>query len=375
MPSPSSVLAPPRHNASGDLAATPAAYEGTVSRVTGSDVFVVLPAFSRTREFGPCVLPTGGTIPSVGDAVWVVFSDEREPVVIAGVAFPSGGGGGASDASTTVKGVTKLSVAPAVASNPIAAGTNDGRLSDQRVPTDGSVTAAKVNGSLKPSGTAATGDEALRALGSGATQAAAGDDSRFPTTGQKNALAGTAGTPGATNQYVTTQDARLSDARTPTAHGHPIAEVTNLQAALDGKVDEALLDAKGDLIVASAADTPARIGVGGDGQVLTADAAQASGVKWATPSGGAADVKQATIDFGSAPRHEGEFTVVDAAISAASQITGSVAFEASTGKDADEATMDPLSLQFQPGSGQFTVHVAALHGRVYGTFKINYVAG
>ncbi len=33
-----------------------------------------------------------------------------------------------SDASTTVKGVTKLSVAPAVAANPIAVGTNDGRI-------------------------------------------------------------------------------------------------------------------------------------------------------------------------------------------------------------------------------------------------------
>jgi len=36
-----------------------------------------------------------------------------------------------SDASTTVKGVTKLSVAPASANDPIAAGTNDGRIPTQ----------------------------------------------------------------------------------------------------------------------------------------------------------------------------------------------------------------------------------------------------
>ncbi len=49
-------------------------------------------------------------------------------------AVPSGGGGG-SDASATAKGIAKLSVAPAVATDPIAAGTNDTRLSDARTPT------------------------------------------------------------------------------------------------------------------------------------------------------------------------------------------------------------------------------------------------
>lgn len=83
--------------------------------------------------------------------------------------------------------------------------SDDARLTDQRTPLDGSVTAAKVNGALKPSGSAAAGDEALRALGGGGTQAAAGNDSRFPTAGQKNALTGTDGTPGSGNEYVTKQ--------------------------------------------------------------------------------------------------------------------------------------------------------------------------
>jgi hypothetical protein len=51
-------------------------------------------------------------------------------------------------------------------------------------------------------------------------------------------------------------------------------------------IQNAIVDAKGDLIAATAADTPARLAVGTNGQVLTADSSEATGMKWAAVSAG-----------------------------------------------------------------------------------------
>ena len=59
-----------------------------------------------------------------------------------------------------------------------------------------------------------------------------------------------------------------------------------LTAADMGAIPASIIDAKGDLLVGTAADTAARLGVGTDGQVLTADSAETSGVKWAAAAGG-----------------------------------------------------------------------------------------
>ena len=47
-----------------------------------------------------------------------------------------------------------------------------------------------------------------------------------------------------------------------------------------------IIDAKGDLIGGTAADTAARLAVGSNGQVLTADSAETTGMKWAAASAG-----------------------------------------------------------------------------------------
>ena len=64
-------------------------------------------------------------------------------------------------------------------------------------------------------------------------------------------------------------------------------------------IQNAIVDAKGDLISATAADTPARLAVGTNGQVLTADSAESTGMKWATAaSGGMTEIASGTVTGG-----------------------------------------------------------------------------
>lgn len=51
-------------------------------------------------------------------------------------------------------------------------------------------------------------------------------------------------------------------------------------------IQNSIIDAKGDIIGATGADTPARLAVGTNGQILTADSTAATGIKWADPASG-----------------------------------------------------------------------------------------
>lgn len=125
-----------------------------------------------------------------------------------------------------------------------------------------------------------------------------------------NAL-GTAANTAATD-YATAEQG--TDARTPTAHANThtngtddiqnatatqkglatAAQIAKLDAItgtntgdqdLSTLIPKSLVDAKGDLVTATADNTPARLAVGTNGHVLTADSAEATGMKWAAAVG------------------------------------------------------------------------------------------
>jgi len=57
--------------------------------------------------------------------------------------------------------------------------------------------------------------------------------------------------------------------------------------SIEGGIQPTIFDAKADLLTATAADTPARLAVGANDTVLTADSSTATGLKWAAASASA----------------------------------------------------------------------------------------
>lgn len=104
---------------------------------------------------------------------------------------------------------------------------------------------------------------------------------------------------------------------------------------------------KGDLLVASADDVIARLGVGTNGQVLTANSSAGSGVEWATPSSQAVPPGALTM-YGASSAPSG-WLLCDG--SAVSRATYSALFTA-------------ISTTYGVGDGSTTFNVPDMRGRV-----------
>jgi hypothetical protein len=108
-------------------------------------------------------------------------------------------------------------------------------------------------------------------------------ESDTTTHGTTGNIVGTSDTQTLTNKTLTSPKINEDVAVTATATElNYVDGVTSaIQTQLDGKVDESLFDAKGDLLVASADNTPAKLTVGTNGYLLTANSSATNGVEWA----------------------------------------------------------------------------------------------
>jgi hypothetical protein len=66
---------------------------------------------------------------------------------------------------------------------------------------------------------------------------------------------------------------------------------------IQNPVPQALVDAKGDIFVATADNTVGRLPIGANNTVLTADSAETGGVKWASVTVDSASIEIASLFF------------------------------------------------------------------------------
>lgn len=141
---------------------------------------------------------------------------------------------------------------------------------------------------------------------------------------------------GAVQLTDSTASTSTTTAATPNSvkTAYDLANTANTTA--NAAVAKSTATTKGDLLAATAASTITRLGVGTNGQVLTADSTQATGMKWATSSGGtswvsigsAALTGAATITISGISGYNSLFIAMDTASSASAGSSFSLRFNA-----------------------------------------------
>lgn len=137
----------------------------------------------------------------------------------------------------------------------------------------------------KTSGAVAGGEFSAKYHAQAAATSASGASTSAGTATTQATNAASSASAAATSASNSSSSATAA-ANSATASAASASEAAGYAASVNPTsfIAKALVDAKGDLIVATGADTVARVAVGTNTHVLTADSAEASGVKWAAVS-------------------------------------------------------------------------------------------
>jgi len=224
-------------------------------------------------------------------------TDSTEPT---GVDWEAGGGGGGSPSNTVVTETSFGQASTAGAAATFSRGDHThGTPAAPSVPSaSGSVVTETSFGQASTAGVGATFSRGDHTHGT-------------PAAPSVPSAAGTVVTETSYGQ-ASTAGVAATFSRGDHTHGSPsVGTVAGTAAAGDdsritGAQQRSTLTTKGDLYVATASATTARQGVGSDGNVLTADSAQSTGMKWAAPATGTTlKVRKNRITSGDLPLNLG----------------------------------------------------------------------
>lgn len=113
------------------------------------------------------------------------------------------------------------------------------------------------------------------------TSAAATSATSAATSATSSATSASASATSASAAAASASAAATSATAAASSATSAAASATAAAAAMANAVDKTTFDAKGDLLAGTGADAYAKLTVGTDGYLLTADSAQATGIKWA----------------------------------------------------------------------------------------------
>lgn len=138
--------------------------------------------------------------------------------------------------------------------------------------------------------------------------------------------------------------------------GHLDGVTSAVQTQIDSKIGSAaainptIVDAKGDIIAATAADTVSRLAIGANATVLTADSAEATGLKWAAPTSGGLTLISTTALSGATTTITATLTSFKNVFMLLKMVSASVATEIKMRMNADTGANYNTNVVFSRGT-------------------------
>lgn len=190
--------------------------------------------------------------------------------------------GSATAASSSATAAASSATSAAASASSAAISASSAATSASSSATSASSAATSASSSATSASAAAT---SATAAASSATSAASSATSATSSATSASSSA-TSASSSATAAASSATSAAASASAAATSATSAAASAAAAAATLAGAIPATTFDAKGDLLAGTGSDTYTRVALGIDGYLLTADSAQAAGIKWsAAPSG------------------------------------------------------------------------------------------